>query len=104
MQIESYIQLDSIGERVLYLGEPFEKPEAWTYLNTEENSINVDYLRNQLKENLSKNHFKRAKVLVKGKVEDNCNKGVTCCFGRSITIKAQEVVQLEPIEDYTLPE
>ncbi|HXH69558.1 MAG TPA: hypothetical protein VNI60_04340 [Pyrinomonadaceae bacterium] len=104
VQIKTYAQLESIDEKNLYSGEPFEKYEAWTYLHTEENSINIDNLRNQLKENLSKKHFKRVKVLVKGTIQDNCNKGTTCCFGNSITIKAQEVTQLEPVEDYTLPE
>jgi hypothetical protein len=104
VKIETYAQLEFIDEKVLYLGEPFEKYEAWTYLHTEESSINLDNLRNQLKENLSKKHFKRVKVLVKGTVQNNCNKGATCCFGESITIKAQEVTQLEPVEDYNLPD
>jgi hypothetical protein len=104
VQIETYAQLEFIDEKVLYLGEPFEKYEAWTYLHTEESSINLDNLRNQLKENLSKKHFKRVKVLVKGTIQNNCNKGATCCFGESITIKAQEVTQLEPFEDYNLPD
>ncbi len=104
VQIETYSQLEFIDEKVLYLGEPFEKYEAWTYLLTEDTSINLENLRNQLKEDLSKKHFKRAKVLVKGVVQNNCGKGATCCFGESITIKAQEVTQLEPVEDYNLPE
>ncbi len=104
VQIETYAQLEFIDEKVMYLGEPFEKYEAWTYLNDEETSINLGYLRNQLKENLSKKRFKRVKVLVKGKIQNNCNKGATCCFGESITIKAQEVTQLEPVKDYALPE
>jgi hypothetical protein len=103
VQIETYAQLEFIDENVLYIGEPFEKYEAWTYLQTENSSINIDNLRNQLKESLTKKHFKRVKVLVKGMVQNNCNKGATCCFGESITIKAQEVIQLEPIEDYDLP-
>lgn len=104
VEVETYAQLQPFDSKLLYLGEPFEKPEVWTYVNTEENSLNIDNLRNQLKENLTNNHFKRAKVRVIGTVEDNCNKGITCCFGKSITIKAQEVTQLEPVKDYDLPE
>jgi hypothetical protein len=104
VQIETFAQVEPIDGKVLYLGEPFEKLEAWTYLHTEGNSLNLDNLHNQLKENLSQKHFKRAKVLVIGRVEDNCNKGTTCCFGKSITIQAQEVTQLEPVEEYDLPE
>ncbi len=113
VQIETFAQLESYDENSWYLGEPFEKKEVWTILDLEGNSTNLDTLHFQLKENLSKQHFKRAKVLVKGTVKDNCipevskGGGVTlsgCCYGRSMTIKAQEVIQLEPVEDYNLPE
>ena len=113
VQIETYAQLASYDENEWYLGEPFEKKEVFTHLNLENNSTNLVILHSQLKENLSKQNFKRAKVLVRGTVKDNCipevskDGGITlsgCCYGRSITIKAQEVIQLEPVEDYTLPE
>jgi hypothetical protein len=102
MQIETYAQLVFIDEKILYLGEPFRKYEACTYLHTEKSSINLDNLRNQLRENLSRKHFKRVKILIKGAVQNNCNKEATCFSGESITIKAQEVTQLEPVEDYNL--
>jgi hypothetical protein len=113
VHLETYAQLESYDENLWYLGEPFEKKEVWTNLDLEQNSSDLTALHSQLKENLSKQHFKRAKVLVKGIVKDNCipevskGGGVTlggCCFGRSITIKAQEVIQLEPVKDYALPE
>lgn len=104
VQIETYAQLASYDENEWYLGEPFEKKEVFTQLDLENNSTNLITLHSQLKENLSKQHFRRAKVLVRGTIQDNCNGSVTCCFGKSITVKAQEVIQLEPVEDYTLPE
>jgi hypothetical protein len=112
VQIETYAQLESYDGNSWYIGEPFEKQEVSTYLDLENNLTNLDTLHSQLKENLSEQKFKRVKVLVKGTVKDNCNQqGKTggsisfgCCFGRSITIKAQEVIQLEPVEDYISPE
>ena len=104
MQIKTYAQLELTDEKVLYLGEPFEKYEAWTYINIKDSTINIENLRNQLKVGLSKKHFKRAKVLVEAVVQNNCFKGTRCCSGESITINAQEVRQLEPIKNYILPE
>ena len=111
VQIETYAQLASYDGNEWYLGEPFEKKEVFTHLNLENNSTNLVILHSQLKENLSKQNFKRAKVLVRGTVEDNCKTNTGggkisfgCCFGRSITVKAQEVIQLKHVEDYTLPE
>ena len=108
VEIETYAQLLFFDENDWSIGEMFEKPEAATYLNLENNPTNLANLQNQLKENLTENHYKRAKVLVRGKVKDNCgglNFGkATCCFGRSITIQANEVIQLAPVEDYTRPE
>jgi hypothetical protein len=112
VQIETYAQLASYDEREWYLGEPFEKKELFTYLDLENNSTNLSSLHSQLKENYSKQKFKRVRVLVRGTVKDDCQTNAGdgakisfgCCFGRTITIKAQEVIQLEPVEDYTLPE
>lgn len=111
VEIESYAQLEFFDENGWSIGAPFEKKEVMTYLDLENNLTNIENLHLQLKEDLSKNHYKRAKVLVKGVVKDNCNHfsangtiSFGCCFGRSITIKAQEVKQLAPVEDYTRPE
>jgi hypothetical protein len=112
VQIETYVQLEHFDENNWYIGEPFEKKEVWTNLDLENNSTDVTDLHSQLKENLSKEQFKRAKVLVKGVVKDDSklepSKSGTisfgCCFGKSITIKAQEVTQLEPVGDYIRPE
>ena len=112
VEIETYIQLESLDEDTWYIGEPFEKMEVWTYLDLEKNSNNLDTLHSQLKENLTKQSFKRAKVRVRGTVKDNCKSEMSkgggislgsCCYGKSITIKTQEIIQLSPVEDYTKP-
>lgn len=111
VEIETYVQLESYDENIWYIGEPFEKMEVRTSLDLEENSTNLDNLRIQLKENLAKQSYKRAKVLVRGTVKDDCKVDRSesgtlsfgCCFGKSITIKAREVIQLSPVEDYTRP-
>lgn len=107
VEIETYIQLEGSDDNFWYIGEPFEKKEVWTYLDLERNSTNLDALHSQLKENLSERNYKRAKVLVRGTIRDNCkmSDGIArCCFGRSMTIKVQEVIQLGPVEDYARPE
>lgn len=106
VEIETYAQLENFDENLWSIGEPFEKYEAMTFLNLENNSTNLENLKFQLKENLTINSYKRAKVLVRGEVKDNCNRrGISaCCFGKTMTIKAREVIQLAPVEDYTRPE
>lgn len=106
VEIETYAQLENFDGNSWTIGEPFEKYEAVTFLNLENNSTNLENLKSQLKENLTINFYKRAKVLVKGEVKDNCNvRGfANCCFGKTMTIKAREVIQLAPVEDYSRPE
>ncbi len=111
VEIETYAQLESYDENSWYIGEPFEKNEVWTNLDLEKNSTNLDALHFQLKENLSERNYKRAKVLVRGTIKDDCKTDAGngskisfgCCFGKSITIKAQEVIQLAPVENYIRP-
>ncbi len=111
VEIETYAQLASYDENIWYIGDYSEKKGVLTYLDLEKNAINLDYLHSQLRENLSEQNFKRVKILVKGKVKDNCRMDRSegskisfgCCFGKSITIQAKEVIQLEPVEDYTRP-
>lgn len=112
VEIETYAQLTDFDSNYYYLGDFDEKIGMVVGLDTENSSPDLASLHNELVANLSDKHFKRVKVLVKGTVKDNCKTEVSsngaisfgCCFGRSITIKAQEVKQLEPVEDYTLPE
>lgn len=107
VQIETYAQLADTESEYYYLGDFDTKTKALFLLDTEKSSTNLASLHNELAGNFSDKHFKRVKVLIIGKVQDNCKSdGLTfdCCFGRTITIKAQEVKQLEPIEDYTMPE
>ncbi len=108
VELETYAQLLDHDTNEYYLGDFDEKTGAVVRLDTENSSSNsLASLSNELEANLLDKHFKRVKVLVKGTVKDNCKTdGSTfgCYFGRSITIKAQEVKQLEPVEDYTLPE
>lgn len=44
VQIETYVQLASYDKNEWYLGEPFEKKEASTYLDLENNSTNLNTL------------------------------------------------------------
>jgi hypothetical protein len=106
VEIETYVQLTHFDENEWYLGEPFEKKQIFTWLKIGTSNPKIDKLHNELKEGLSETYFKRAKVLVKGKIKDNCKSNeltITCCFGKSLTITAQEVNQLAPIENYTIP-
>jgi hypothetical protein len=107
----SYIQIspDFISKyevqasKDLNVGEVFEKLEARTNLDIKTNSINLDNLLLELSENYSINRHKRAKVRVRGIIIDNCNKGVTCCFGKTMNLIVAKIEQLAPAEDYTLP-
>jgi hypothetical protein len=46
---------------------------------------------------ISKN---RIKVIIKGEAIDYCKVGIFCDAGRLLFIKAQEVIRLEPAEDF----
>lgn len=102
--IKTYIQLTYFDENSFYLGE-IEKKHVMTHLNIDNVNLDIDSLHKKLKVNLSENNYNRALVLVKGKVQDNCNiEGIiSCCFGKTITIKAQEIKQLAPVEYYKRP-
>ncbi len=102
VEIITYAQIFRVDEESIIIGEPFEKNEIITFLDLEENSINLAALQKQLTEDYSINKFKRVKVRVIGKVFNNC-KEVTCCFGKSFKIIAESIEQIGQIEDYTVP-
>ena len=104
VEIESYLSLNSRendGQEWM-LGEPFEKPEAWTYLDIKTDTSLLIELRNKLAVNLPERQYNRAKVVVVGRVTDNCLSS-TCCFGRSITIDVSSITQTGPVELYSVP-
>src|SRR5262245_46451125 len=64
VEIVTYAHLFEIDDKTLVIGEPYEKPESFTYLDLKENSLNLYFLQKQLSENFSLNHYKRVKVKV----------------------------------------
>lgn len=102
VEIESYMQAEELDANLWRLGQQFEKPEYWTFLNFDENKSEIDSLKSELKENFSHERYKRAKVVVKGVITDNCKKSL-CCFGKSLTLKVYEIKQIAPVEDYSKP-
>ena len=104
VEITTYMYLDRFDQKDFMIGEPYEKYESNTSLDLNENLVNLDFLKTSLSANYSVNHYKRIKVRVKGKVIDNCNKGITCCFGKTLRIIAESVDQIGQIEDYSVPE
>jgi hypothetical protein len=111
VEFVSYIQIspdfisryEAIPGKDFNVGDYFEKIESKTNLDIKTNSINLDSLLLELSENYSVNHYKRAKVRVSGIIIDNCNKGIPCCFGKTMNLVVDKIEQLEPAEDYTLP-
>ena len=103
VEIITFARIYDLEDKKIIIGEPYEKPEAFTSLDLKENSINLDFLKNQLSENFSLNNYKRVKVRVIGKVYDNCNKGGTCCVGKTLKIITKSVTRTGQIEDYTIP-
>lgn len=112
VEIESYLQAVSYDDDdTLFLGDFSNPTGTATYIHPSDTQLDLSHLKNELNENFSDQKFKRVKVLVRGKVKDNCNiisdNGAIsfgCCFGKTMTIKAREVIQLAPVEDYSLPE
>lgn len=102
VEIESYMQADDIDENLWRLGQQFEKAEYWTFLKFNENKSEIDSLKLNLKENFSIDHYKRAKVVVKGVITDNCKKRL-CCFGKSLNLEVSEIRQISPVEDFSRP-
>lgn len=111
VEIETYIQATGYDTDTLLLGDFSNRSGIAAYIYPSELTVNLSSLQNQLIGNFTETRFKRMKVLVKGTVKDNCKTdygsgkiSFGCCFGRSVTIKAQEVTQLEPVKDYIKPE
>jgi len=102
VEIETYAQLDSF-ENEWFVGEQFEKREAFTYLNVSDDSPSINTLREQLRENLTENEYNRIKVRVVGTLHDNCNKGVTCCFGPILKLSDAQITPINSIERYVRP-
>lgn len=102
VEIESYMQADEMDEDFWRLGQQFEKPEYWTFLNFDENISEIDALKSELKENFSTDRYKRVKVIVKGVITDNC-KNTTCCAGKVLKLKVYEIKQIAPVEDFSRP-
>lgn len=102
VEIESYMQAEEIDTNLWRLGQQFEKPEYWTFLNFDENKSEIYSLKSELKENFSTDRYKRAKVVVKGIITDNCQNRL-CCFGKSLNLKVYEIEQIAPVEDFSNP-
>ncbi|HQU84710.1 MAG TPA: hypothetical protein PKY59_16345 [Pyrinomonadaceae bacterium] len=102
VEIESYIQFDGIDQDSWRLGQQFEKPEYWTFLKFDESKSDIESLKSQLRDNFSLERYKRAKVVVKGVITDNCKKRL-CCFGKSLSLKVYEIRQISPVEDFYNP-
>jgi hypothetical protein len=110
VQVESYVAFEAIGIdfSLWTLGEPFEKPEITTVLDMQKvewTSPTISELRRQLSTNRSAERHNRARVRVIGRVRDNCNptSGITCCFGRIVTIDVSSLTRLEEVELYSIP-
>lgn len=102
VEIESYMQAEEIDTNLWRLGQQFEKPEYWTFLNFDENKSEIDSLKSELKENFSHERYKRVKVVVKGVITDNCKERLSC-FGKSLNLKVYEIRQIAPVEDFSRP-
>lgn len=99
VEIETYLQVDSF-EGGWTAGEQWEKPEAFTILQLTNEPAQ---LRDKLSHHLSLSEYNRVKVLLRGRVKDQCTGGNTCCFGQVIKIEDASFVQIGPIEPYTRP-
>lgn len=102
VEIESYMQAEELDANLWRLGQQFEKPEYWTFLNFDENKSEIDSLKSELRENFSIDRYKRAKVVVKGVITDNCE-NITCCAGKVLRLKVYEIRQIAPVEVFSRP-
>lgn len=111
VEIESYAQLWSVDDNELFLRDYNNRNELVTHLEFTEGQEVPKNLLNQLKENYTERNFKRVKVLVAGKIKDDCNPvkengkiSFGCCFGKSMSIKVNKITLLSSIEDFVRPE
>ncbi len=111
VEIESYAQLWNADDDELFLKDYNNKTELLTHLKFSENQVLPSNLTQKLREDYTENKFKRIKVLVSGKIKDDCNPirengtiSFGCCFGKSMFIKVDKITTLAPIEDFVRPE
>lgn len=103
VEVETYAQLDQVFDREWTAGEPFEKPEIFTFLKLSSEPLQ---LREQLTLNLSDSEYYRVKVLIRGRVRDNCREddGITkCCFGISMALEDATLHQTGEVERFIRP-
>ena len=102
IEVETFLLARKSDESLWTITDFDESTSAVTVAYFENDSAKPDFL----KDSINKDGIKQAKVLIKGKVLDNCNIDgrPTCCLFKAITIETQEVIQLEPVKDYSRPE
>lgn len=99
--VETYAQID--GDFGWTIGEPSEKSERLTSLKLRDQSTDLDTVRDQMVSRSSSDDYPRIKVLVRGLVEDNCNDGILCCFGETMTLEQASITVLKQPEMYSRP-
>lgn len=101
VEVETFLLARKNDDSLWTITDFDESSEVVTAAYFEEDSIKPDFL----KDSVNTDGIKRAKVLIKGKVLDNCNIDgrPTCCLFKAVTIEAREVIQLAPVEDYSQP-
>lgn len=101
VEVETFAQNEEVVGWTI--GEPFDKYERMTFIELRNSSSDLDALGNRLASQSSLETYPRIKVRVRGWVEDNCNNGIPCCFGETMTLKQASVMVLSPPEMYSRP-
>lgn len=101
VEVETFAQFDEVFD--WRIGEPFEKAERTTFLKISNESALMSRLKNELSANWSGKQFNRVKVRARGILNDNCNDGVTCCVGQSMTLEDASVTVIGPVTKHSNP-
>lgn len=102
VEVETYAQVDDLVEWTA--GEPFEKFERMTFIKFSQENSELLLLRQSLSSNYRDVDHLRVKVRVRGLVEDNCNDGIPCCFGETMTLKNATLSVIGTIETHSRPQ
>jgi hypothetical protein len=101
VDVETYAQVDEAFGWTL--GESFEKSERLTFIELRDQSTGLDSLHDPMVSRTSNDVYPRIKVLARGLIEDNCNDGIACCFGETMTLKQASITVLNQPEMYSRP-
>ncbi|MCB1024225.1 MAG: hypothetical protein KDB79_07540 [Acidobacteria bacterium] len=102
IEITDYVHLLTADGGVIVLGNSDFDPKfkGMVMLDTNTEARFAPPFVSELRADFTENSVNRVKVRVLGEIRDNCNNGIPCCVGQTMTIFVEEYEILGEFEKY----